>query len=472
MFVSNIKVNSRQVFISSLVVGFISLGMSGCGAKITPVQQEKIATFRLQDIEKNIQDVKDAKNKETLDFYSPQNFVKAQTLAYKALNMFKEEGKTIDVYETVTLSKEYLTKAYSSKTIIQKELSQLLSYKSQLDELHAKELFNDEYMDIYDTTNEMINAIDEGDGISALDDRDETLLKAKELYSKMKVSSNLHAVVVILKSIDQDIVPKTYQKAESVYKNAKFTINKFPDDKKMIQKVSQEALHEALYAQMIERETKKIRDLEEGIELYVKDEHDKLTDIYNVLKNDNNYKTLSYSSKVLQLKEQVIKTEESLKTLQIANQNFLVASQRDKHTIEELNSTIANSQSKLGMLEAKIATSNTQLLKIKDGSLSTNKKLIDAQNQIVSLQKNVEEAKISETRKATKIVSLQEKLNKLNTKMISTNKKLQKAKTKNNDLESKLEDKELLIKALKSESETIKSKNKTIKSESEKDKTK
>jgi hypothetical protein len=458
----SIKGISLKIVASSLVVGFISIGMSGCGAKLTPMQQEKIATFGIQDIEKNIQDVKDAKNNEMLDFYAPKNFVEAQTLAYKALSMFKNEEQTIDVYETVASSKEYLTKAYSSKTIIQKELSQLLSYKNKLDELHAKELFNDEYMDIYKTINEMINAIDEGDGISALDDRDETLLKARELYSKMKVASNLHAVEVILQSINQDTAPKSYQKAESVYKNAKFTINKFPDDDKIIQEVSQEALNEALYAQTIERETKKLIDIKKDIELYIKNEHDKLIDIYIVLNNDNKFRTLSYSSKISQLKEQVVKIQESLKTLQTQNQNFSTDSQRDKQTIEDLTSKIIDLQSKLGILEAKVEIANSQLLKTKDGSSDANTKLIDAQNQIASLQKSVEEAKTSETQKATQLITLQEELNKLNTKLISANEKLQIAKSKNSDLESKIEDKELLIKALKSE-------NKTIKTKSEKD---
>lgn len=461
--------NFVKSVIGCTVLGLISLGMSGCGGAVSPMQQEKLTNFGVADIQKNIQNVKDAKNIAKLDFYSPNNLSNATDYAYEALSMHKDNDDKADIYEKVKLSKQYLASAYNVKSIIKKELKEILVYKEKLDTLHANELFNDEYSDISESIADMINGIEEGEGIKSFEDREETLMKSKALFSKIKVSSSLHIAKEILQSINQDIVPITYKQANAVYENAKFAITKFPDDEKIIKEKTQEVLNEALYAQTIQKESKKLIDLDTNVELFVKDKHEKLINIYNLINKENQkFRTLSYSSKVSKLKDITKHMIQERKSLKSENEVLLSNAKKDKKLIVDSDTKLKQQQLKITSLETNIKNSSERLLKSKDGILDVNSKFMKSQNELALLKTSVEKKKKEGKEKNKTILELQETKDTLNKKINTLNSKLKKALKNNTQLNEKLEDIDLVVKALKSEIKTLKSKNKALSKKSDK----
>ena len=391
----NCKKNCLKFLASSFILGFVIVGMSGCGAaSLTPMQQEKLLGFNTADIQANVDNVKKAKLVDNLDFYSYKKFSEAEALAYQALSMNSDGTERIEVYNKVQESKKYLLEAYNSKQIIEKELSNILAYKKKLDELHAKELFNDEYSEISDNLTKMMQDIDDREGIKAFEPRDETLLMIQALYSKIRVSSNLHNVQAIMNSIDSSVAQKSYQKAQAQLKNAEFTINKYPDDEKMIEEVSNEALAEALYAQAVAKEVTKLSSSEENMELYVLNEHEKLVEIYKSIDaNVSTFRTLSYSSKVASLRDVVAKRTNTLKSLTAENSALKISLEENQKNITQLNQKVDAQLLDNKLLQSKIETLNSDLLKTKDGTLDVNAKLLQAQNDMSLLEKSLQEMK-------------------------------------------------------------------------------
>ncbi|MEA2092144.1 MAG: hypothetical protein U9O83_07255, partial [Campylobacterota bacterium] len=298
--------------------------------------------------------------------------------------------------------------------------------------------------------------IEDGEGIKSFENREQTLVDSKILYSKIKVSSNLHSVEEILKLVDQNIVPQSYQKANTAYINAKFTINKFPDDEKIIKEKTREALDEALYAQTIEMESKKLIGLEENVELFVRDQHEKLNIIFTSLDNKNQkFKTLSYSSKISKLRNDILKIIDDRKSLKSKNKNLISNANINKKTIVDLDERVEQQTLKINSLEAKVQNSNEQLLKSKDGALDANTKLIELQNEITLLKATVDKEKKSTQDRDKIILDSKETISKLNQKINTTNNKLKKELKNSSKLSDALEDKELIIKALKSKNKNL-----------------
>ncbi len=489
------KFVANCVFIGLVGIGLVGIGMSGCGgASVSPVEHDKLLNFGINNIERNIQNIKDAKDVAKLNFYSPKNLAKAENCAYKALDMHKDKDNKSDIYQQVELSKKYLAKGYKLKTIVKEELKNVFIYKQKMDALHAKELFNSEYSNIYENITDMISNVENGEGIESFKNREETLIKSKKLYSKIKVSSNLHSVKEILNSIDQDIAPQSYQKAIETYQNAEFIINKFPDDEKVIKEKTQEALNEALFAQTIERESKNLMNMEEKIELFVRNEHEKLNAIYLLTDKKNlKFRTLSYNSKTSKLKDITIAiTEEKevfqneisrlikamtkilkdKKALKDENKSLIAKAKISKKSILDLNKKFQQQKLKTRSLEAKIQNSNEQLLKSKDGALDSNTKLLMLQNEITLLKTAIEEEKKTNQEKdeillnKDKILSDKDKdllnskktIKQLNKKIKSANYRLKKERKNSSKLGNALKDKEGVIKSLKSQNETLKTK--------------
>lgn len=479
---NHFKLNLIKSVVSCALIGLVGVGMSGCGgSSVSPVQQDRQASLGLEDIKKNIQDVKNAKNIDKLDFYAPKNLAKAENHAYKALDMYNDKDNNSDIREEVKLSKSYLAKGYKVKTILQKELNDVFSYKEKLESLHAQELFNDEYSDISESITDMISDMEDGKGMESFDAREQTLIDAKILYSKIKVSSNLHTVDEVLNSIDEDIAPLSYEKAKATYANATFTINKFPDDEKITKEKTEEALDEALYAQTIERESKKLLDLDDNVELFVTDEHDKLSSIYTIIdKDDRKFRTLSYSSKTSRLKKSITKMIEEKKSLEgeisnlkdniskiseekkvLESENYALVSNLDvsKKSMADFSEKLEQQKLQASALESKMQNSNDQLLKSKDGALDTQTKLAESKNEIALLKTSIEKEKKVNLEKNQ---ALKDTINKLNKKIKTANSELKKEIKNSSRLSDSLENNEIVIKSLKSENSDLKAKSSKV----------
>ena len=346
----------KYVKITLLSVGIISF--VGCASKsIDPYKQEKIAKFTVNDINNQIKKVKDAQAFDNLSFFAPKTFQEAKTSAYNALTMYQEHNDMEDIFDKVQESKKLLTKAYDQKALILKELAPLLEYKSKFEMLHASTLYHDEYEEIKENISTMIQDLDDGEGVDAFSIRDETLQMARNLYSKIKISTNLHSVKEILNNIDPDVAPRSFQKAKNVYEKAKFTINKFPDNEEQINTISAEALNMALYAQTIELETKKMSDLEEStMELYLINLHDKLLSIDKKLETNNKFKTLSLESKFARIKKLISQLVDTNQQIKEKNNNLTTKNQQLSSENIELNKQLTEIGDQNVVLEAQVST--------------------------------------------------------------------------------------------------------------------
>lgn len=402
-----VKTISGLIFVSATVLNF-----TGCLGKnaVSPQKQVAINKFKIDDINIQIKEVNKAKKIDNLMFFSPVNFKKAEDLAYKSLEMKKDGEDIADIYDSVQESKQFLVKAYNTKKLIQKELSTLLEYKEKFDKLHASKLYKEQYEDIDENIKDMINDVDNDEGISSFDIREETLLEAKSLYSKIKISNNLHSVKDILQNIDREIAPALFQKAKTAYEKAKFTINKFPDNDELINNVSTEALNSALYAQTIELESKKLMTLEdESIEFYLLNLHEYLINIDNKIEKNDKFKTSSIESKFNKIKKLVSK---------IVDNNLVLLTTNKKLTEQNIENN-KNLQAKIDELTAqnlslttKIATLNADMLKSKNSELATQNNFIKAQKTILelkakqnkkSLQTDVEVKKVDKLKVDSKV---------------------------------------------------------------------
>ncbi|CAI6151303.1 MAG: hypothetical protein SPLUMA1_SPLUMAMAG1_01254 [uncultured Sulfurimonas sp.] len=392
--------NYGKKVVATFLIGLMILAINGCSSgSLTLMQEEKLSSFSITDIQAHIDNIKKAKTVDKLDFYSYKNFFKAESLAYEAMSMNNSHADKMEVYNMVEESKKYLQAAYNSKQIIENRLNKVLLYKVKLDKLHARELFSDEYNDISENITQMMHDIDDGDGIEAFKPRDETLQMAQVLYSKIKVSSNLHDVQAILNTIDSNVSPKSYQKALEKFKNAKFTINKFPDDENMIKEVTVEAFKEAEYAQAIAKEVKKLLNLDDAFELYIINKHEKISEIQkSVDKNGTTFKTLSYNSKIATLRDLILKKMKTLDRLATLNTTLLSTEKTNQKTIlelkEKLNTQLVNNK----LLQNKIEILNSDLFKSKDSSLDMNSKLLLVQKNTSDLEKNLQELKTDNTK--------------------------------------------------------------------------
>jgi len=438
---------------SGFLIGLITLGINGCSSgNLTPMQEEKLSSFSITDIQAHIDNIKKAKTVDKLDFYSYKNFSKAQSFAYEAMSINNSHADKMDVYNMVEESKKYLQAAYNSKQIIENRLNKVLLYKVKLDKLHARELFSDEYNDISENITKMMHDIDDGDGIEAFKPRDETLQMAQVLYSKIKVSSSLHNVQAILNTIDSNISPKSYQKALEKFKNAKFTINKFPDDENMIKEVTVEAFKEAKYAQAIAKEVKKFLNLDDAFELYIINKHEKISEIQkSVDKNDTTFRTLSYNSKIATLRDLILKKMQILDSLATLNATLLITKKTNQKTIlelkEKLNTQLANNK----LLQNKIETLNSDLFKSKDSSLDMNSKLLLVQKNTSDLEKNLQELKNSNLAYQQDIEHLNLQIQKANNIMSQLKKDNTKVKKNFKSTKASLETEKGIVKKLKAE---------------------
>lgn len=450
------KISQRRCtnfVVSSFLTTLIVLGANGCGgAALTPMQEEKLLSFGIVDIQANIDNIKKAREVDNLDFYSYKNFVEAEDAAYEALKMNNSGQDKIEVHNRVEQSKIALAKAYNSKQIIDKELANVLMYKKRLDDLHAQNLFPDAYSDISENITQMTHDIDDGEGIEAFEPRDETLIMVQTLYSKIKVSSNLHNVEAIMNSIDSSIAPKSYQKAQEKLKSAKFTINKFPDDEKMIEEVSKEALSEALYAQAIAKEVNKLTNTEEHIELYVTNEHEKLIEIYKTLASDeSNFRSLAYNSKVSTLRDTIEQKSVALESLTAQNALLTKSKEQNQQSLKELSEKLDENREERRVLTSKIELLNADLLKTKDGTLDVNSKLLQAQNSTNELEKSLQELKNSNTNYAEELATLTGELTKTKAELTRLKKDKQRLQTSLKSTKNSLKKEQAGAEKLKSE---------------------
>lgn len=433
-----VKTISGLIFVSATILSF-----TGCLGKnaVSPQKQVAINKFKVEDINIQIKEVNKAKKIDNLMFFSPVNFKKAEDLAYKSLEMKKDGEEIADIYDSVQESKQFLEKAYNTKKLIQKELSTLLEYKEKFDKLHASKLYKEQYENINENIKEMINDVDNDEGISSFDIREETLQEAKALYSKIKISNNLHSVKNILQNIDKEIAPALFQKAKAAYEKAKFTINKFPDNDELINNVSTEALNSALYAQTIELESKKLMTLEdESIEFYLSNLHEYLISIDNKLEKNDKFKTSSIESKFNKIKKLVSKIVDTNLVLLTTNKKLTIQSIEDnnnsKTKIDELTTQNLS-------LSAKIATLNAEMLKSKNSELAI-------QNNFIKAQKTILELKAKQDKKSTptniqveqdkKVVEVQTTQNDTKTKSkikIDLKQKIEKPIVKNQTIDKK-----------------------------------
>lgn len=457
LYSKNIRPVTHSILVASLLVG-----LSGCFGgpdAVDPARQSQLAQFSTQDVEAQVAKVKSARENDNLAYYAPITFKQAQEYAYNALEMQKNKDDLSDIFDEVQKSKKILAKAYSTKSLVDKELAEVLSYKIRLDELHAIQLFKDEYTEILDNISEMIEAVDNDQGIESFSLREETLQKEKQLYSRMKISTNLHSVEAVLNSIDAEIAPKAFQKAKSTYDSAKFTINKFPDDEVMINKVSTAALNEALYAQTIEKETKKLLDIaRENVEYYITDLHDKLIDLYNMLDSNDKFRTFSLESKFAEIKKELAELVKAKKELDAQNKILNETVAKNETTISDLKTQVDTFTKKNSDLEQKALASNKDILQAKDVQIdlknklfTTEKKVTELEATIVAMQKQKEVQESSAKSSEKSIQDLQKKVDDLNGIINKKNSDIKGLKDNNSKLSSQLEDKDIVIKTLKSE---------------------
>jgi len=388
----------------------------GCSSKsITPQKQAEIAKFTVNDINTQIDKIDKAQKVDNLSFFAPKTFKQAESSAYQALEMYKRQKDTADIFDKVQQSKKLLAKAYDTKALIQKELAPLLDYRRKFEVLHASKLYNDEYQDINENILTMIQDLDDGDGMDAFDIRDETLTMARNLYSKIKISTNLHSVTEILNSIDSDIAPQSFQKAKSVYEKAKFTINKFPDNEEQIQTLSAEALNMALYAQTIELETKKMSDLDDSdMELYLVNLHERLVVIDQKLEHNNKFKTLSLETKFSRIKKLITKLIDENHTMKVKNKNLLKQNQEVDSENKELNKQLAKIGNQNIVLEAKVTTLDKENQQYKISSRANQDIISTLKTELENIHNNTNTVKEEKIKEETKIQEnkIQEKLEK------------------------------------------------------------
>ena len=408
-----------KFIVTPILLGSVIVSFNACSAKneISPKKKAEIALFKAEDIRDQIQKVKTADEVDNLIFFAPISFKKAEDLAYTALEMQQATKSMTEIYDVIQKSKQFLTKAYNTKKLVKKELSTVLDYKEKLDLLHASKLFKEKYESINSNILTMIKDVDEGEGIDAFDSRDDTLREARELFSELKISSNLHLVKEIIENMDDELAPALFQKAKSTYEKAKFTINKFPDNDELITKVSQEALNSALYAQVIAHESKKIMHLkDENIEFYISNIHNHLIEIYKEIEESDKFSTISIESKLNRIKKQISEIIENNKNLVLTNQELTTDKENSVTLKNELNSKIEELSTTNSSLKTQVDTANIDMLKSKNAELILQKTIAELKDRIGLITK--EQDKVNSELANTEVVKSEikdskEKLNDL-----------------------------------------------------------
>jgi len=254
---------------------------SGCGAapQLTPEMKKEVGHFdsvaQLNELSQNIHK---GMNQDELLFYAPVSIEKAKEALENAREDQLKDEKMVDYLQ----GKKALENAYETKKLVQKYLNDVADIDKRMKQQGTQDIFPDRYEDFKEDYKDLIITIDEGKTSEALEDKNEVMEEAKDLYGDAVVYRNINKARQILDKMDDedldDLAPQHYKIAEDVYEKARMQIKKEPDNLALIERVSKEANEAALYAQTLAQDVFNFRGLsKDEQEAYFAKLHKKLS---------------------------------------------------------------------------------------------------------------------------------------------------------------------------------------------------
>lgn len=413
------------------IVAAATLFLGGCaGDDVTPPQAQVTWTAEKQALDQQLSAIDEAK-KEGLGYFAPTTFSKAKDTVTEAKELLAEADSKKEFSQKLRESKQWLAKAETSRSIAEKELAEILEYKAKLTKLKAAALYPDEYENFNEDLNDIIEKIDEGEGVASFENRVSVQAEGRELYSKAVIQGSLYKVADILGEMEESdlasYAPKAYAKAQDTYKNSMFTIQQFPDNEEVIGKASVAALKDAEVALLIAKESRKVSESDErSVEFYVEQIHGKLNDIYGKLDAEGSILTRPMPQKLGQIDLKVTDLKTKIDTLGQENSKQKATLAQLRSETESLQSSLKNVEAKGGDLQKQYSATALELSKMTKENQQlqqdlnrTSNDLASAKSLLVSVQGDSQKNKGEAASLRSKNSKLAQEVEKLKVKIVS-----------------------------------------------------
>jgi len=227
--------SSQQVAVSESIK--IESAKAADEAKFTPQQAIEEATKQLAD----------AKNKE-LNYYSPLHLSQAKQSIEEALEYLKNPPKKIKnaALMSAIAAQKFISDGYKNKETVEQMLKFAFDHQNVLKELKSPKIMKDDYEDVVEVIDEMINYIERGK-LSKFTANKKPLQVAMSLVEINTLKhTNLDLAYSFMKrarKIDaEDYAERTYKKAEQTLEQANTYIEKNYRNRKGVVKVGEKAL--------------------------------------------------------------------------------------------------------------------------------------------------------------------------------------------------------------------------------------
>jgi len=250
-----ITLSISAIILASAITGCVS------APELTPEQQKELNRFDISQIKDFGKQLNTAMNKDALLLYAPVSIEQAKEYYQDALDAeLKDEKMSLYLQ-----AKKSLEHAYETKKLVQKYLADVADIDRRMKIQNTKEIFEDRYEDFKDDEKDLVILIDKDQVSEALEDKKEVLSEAKDLYGDAVVYRNIHKARMILDSLkDEDLdelAPKHFEKAETIYEESRLSIKKEPDNKELVENLSRKTNEFALYTQTIAKDVYNFRAL-------------------------------------------------------------------------------------------------------------------------------------------------------------------------------------------------------------------